>query len=81
MVSASNMKLQEQRMEKILEVCPKKNMKLHPEKMQIGRRVTFGGVTIEACKSDGDAQRRVFMSPSEEKLHDFLDLQTPQSKV
>ena len=81
LVSASNMEMLEQRMEKMLEVCLKKNMKLLPDKMQIGRRATFGRVTIEACKSDGDAQRRVYMSPREEKLQTFLDLQTPQSKV
>ena len=71
----------EQRMEKMLEVCLKKNMKLHPDKLQIGRRVTFGGVTIEACKAEGDAERRVYMSPSEEKLQAFLDLKTPEFKV
>ena len=68
-------------MEKMLQVCFKKNMKLHPDKLQIVRRVTFGGVTIEACKSEGDAQRRVYMSPSEEKLQAFLDLKSPESKV
>ena len=71
----------EQRMEKMLEVCLKKNMKLHPDKLQIGRRVTFGGVTIEACKAEGDAERRVYMSPNEEKLQALLDLKTPESKV
>ena len=75
------MEMLQHRMEKMLEVCLKKNMKLHPDKLQIGRRVTFDGVTIEACKSDGDTQKRVYMSPSEEKLQTFLDLKTPQSKV
>ena len=81
LVSASNMEMLEMRMEKMLEVCLKKNMKLHSDKMQIGRRVTSGRVTIEACKSDGDTHWRVYMSPSEEKLQTFLDLKTPQSKV
>ena len=71
----------EQRMEKMLKVCLKKNMKLHPDKFQIGRRVTFGGVTIEACKARGDDERRVYLSPSEEKFQAFLDLKTPESKV
>ena len=56
-------------------------MKLHPDKLQIGRRVTFGGVIIEASKTEGDNRRRVYMSPSEDKLQTFLDLKTPQSKV
>ena len=41
LLSASNMEMLEQRMEKMLKVCLKKNMKLHPDKIQIGRRVTF----------------------------------------
>ena len=48
-------------MEKILKVCLRKNLKLHPDKLQIGGRVTFGGVTIEACKTEGDNQRRVYI--------------------
>ena len=39
LVSASNMEMLEQRMEKMLQVCLKKNMKLNPDKVQIGRRV------------------------------------------
>ena len=58
-----------------------KKMKLHPDKLQIGGRVNFGGVTIEASKTEGDDQRRVYMSPSEDKLQTFLVLKTPQSKV
>ena len=80
-MTGNNIVALEERMEKILKVCLRKNMKLHPDKLQIGRRVTFGGVTIEACKTDGDNQRRVYMSPSEEKLQTFLELKTPQTKV
>ena len=64
-----------------MQVCLKKNMKLYPDKLRIGRRVTFGGVTIEACKAKGDDKKRVYMSPSDEKLQAFLDLKTPESKV
>ena len=71
----------DQSMEKTLEVCLKKNMKLHPDKLQIGRKVTFGGMIIEAWKAKSDAERRVYMSPSEEKLQAFLDLKTPEFKV
>ena len=72
------MEMLEQRMEKMLQVCLKKNMKLNPDKVQIGRCVDFGGVTIEACKTRGDDQRRIYLSPSEEKLQAFLDLKTPE---
>ena len=70
----------EQRMEKMPQVCLKKNMKLNPDKVQLGRRVEFGGVSIEACKTRGDDQKRVYLSPREEKLQTFLDLKTPESK-
>ena len=49
--------------------------------VEIGRRVDFGGVTIEACKTRGYNQSRVYLSPSEEKLQAFLDLKAPESKV
>ena len=52
LVCANNMRMLEQRKEKMLEVCLKKNMKLHPDTLQIGRKVTFGEVTIEAFKSE-----------------------------
>ena len=81
MVTGNNIGALEERMEKVLKVCLKKNLKLHPDKIQMGRRVTFGGVTIEACKTEGDHQKRIYMSPSEDKLHSFLDLKTPESKV
>ena len=71
MVTGNSIVALEERMEKILKVCLRKNLKLHPDKLQIGRRVTFGGVTIEACKTEGDNQRRIYMSPSEEKLQTF----------
>ena len=68
-------------MEKMLKVCQRKNMKLHPDKKQMGRRVEFGGVSVEASRARGDDQKRVYLSPSEQKLADFLDLKTPESKV
>ena len=37
LVSASNMEMLEQTMEKMLQACLKKNMKLNPDKVQIGR--------------------------------------------
>ena len=64
LVSASSIIMLEQRMEKMLQVCLKKNMKLNPDKVQLGRRVEFGGVSIEACKTRGDAQKRGYLSLS-----------------
>ena len=47
----------EQKMEDVLKVCRKKNMKLSPSKFQCARQVNFGGVTIEALKQKDDTQR------------------------
>ena len=62
-------------------MCLRRNLKLHPEKIQLGRRVEFGGVSVEASRAKGDDQKRVYLSPSEQKLAAFLDLKTPESKV
>ena len=75
------MKTLEKRMKKMLNVCKKKNVKLNPDKLQLGRKVTFGGIDIETCKGVGDTRRTVYLSTSEEKLQAFFDLQTPQSKT
>ena len=59
LVSASSLQMLEQRMEKMLKVCQRKNMKLHPDKIQMGCRVEFGGVSVEASRARGDDQKRV----------------------
>ena len=65
----------------MLQVCLKKNIKLNPDKVKLGRRVEFGGISIQACRTEGDDQKRVYLSPSEEKLQTFLRLKTPETKV
>ena len=67
-------------MDEVLKVCRKKNMKISPSKFQCAKQVTFGGVTIaiEALKQKGDTQRRVYLTPEDEKIQKFLDIQTPK---
>ena len=38
-------------------------------------------MSVEASRAKGDDQKRVYLSPSEQKLSAFLDLKTPESKV
>ena len=64
LVSANNMGMLEERMEKMLKVSLRKNMKLHPDKLQIGRKLTFGGVTIEAWIAEGDTPSILMLDPS-----------------
>ena len=68
-------------MEDVLKVCKKKNMKLSPSKFQCARQFTFGGVTIEALKQKGDTQRRVYLTPEDEKIQNFLDIKSPKTKT
>ena len=56
-------------------------MKLCPDKLQLGRKVTYCGVESEACKQVGDKRTTIYISPSEEKLQAFPDMKTPQLKT
>ena len=55
-------------------------IKLSPSKLQCGRRIRWGGVVIEAVGPLGEGQSNVYISPDEQKVSDFLDIQTPSSK-
>ena len=70
----------EHKMEQVLKVCRKRNMKLSPSKFQCARQVTFGGVNIEALKQRGDTETRVYLTPEDEKIQKFLDIEEPKTK-
>ena len=80
MCSAPTPEQLEQKMEQVLKVCRKKNMKLSPSKFQCARQVTFGGVNIEALKQRGDTETRVYLTPEDEKIQKFLDIEEPRTK-
>ena len=52
-------------------------MKLNRKKFQLGTKIKFGGVTIEDTKQKGDKEKRVYISPAEDKLKEFFDIPTP----
>ena len=60
-------------------VCMKRGIKLSPSKLQCGRRIRWGGVVIEAV-DPLEGKSNVYISPDEQKVSDFLDIQTPSSK-
>lgn len=71
----------EEKMEDALKVYRKRNMKLSPSKFQCARQLTFRGVTIEALKQKGDTERRVYLTPEDEKIQNFLNIQSPKTKT
>ena len=55
-------------------------MKISPSKFQLGSRVTYGGVVLEAARQVEDTKKTVFISPTQEKLDVFLKIPTPSCK-
>ena len=47
----------------------------------MGPVVTYGGTKIEAAKQREDNKTAVYLSPSDEKLKNFLDMKTPTCKT
>ena len=70
----------DERMRRVFMVCRKRGIKLSPSKLQCGRRIRWGGVVIEAVGPLGEGKSNVYISPDEQKVSDFLDIQTPSSK-
>ena len=70
----------EERMRKLLDICRKKNMKLSPKKLQLGKKVIYGGIVLEGTKAQGDPCEGVYISPTTDKLEAFLNISTPTCK-
>ena len=49
----------ETRMKKLLDICRDRNMKISPSMFQIGSRVTYGGVKLEAARQQGNSRKTV----------------------
>ena len=77
---AKDIRQLEARMKKLLDVCRARNMKISPSKFQLGPKVTYGGVVLEATRVVGDARKTVFMTPTDEKLEAFINFPTPSCK-
>ena len=70
----------ETRLRKLLMICRSKNIKLNPSKFSIGHEVTFGGVELKGVKEKGDTTRRVYITPAERRLEEFLAIETSTKK-
>ena len=66
-------------MRRIFSVCRKRGIKLSPSKLQIGRRINWGGVIVESI-GQADGENDVFISADEQKVADFLDIARPTTK-
>ena len=70
----------EERLRILLEICREKNIKLNPEKFQVGHQVQFGGVDLCGRKLPGDKERRVYITPSHTRLEEFFKIETQKCK-
>merc|ERR1712208_78807 len=66
-------------MRKIFTVCQTRGIKLAPSKLQVGRKLKWGGVMVESI-GHRDGRADVLISPEQSKLDEFLNLERPQSK-
>ena len=66
-------------MRRILGVCKDRGIKLAPSKLQVGRRLRWGGVMVESV-GHREGRSDVLISPDQAKLDEFLDLERPKSK-
>ena len=60
----------------LIKVCQRKNIKLLPKKMQVGRSVIFGGTTI----SYDNILDVVNMTPEQSKIEALNSLTVPKNK-
>ena len=60
----------------LIGICKKKNIKLSPKKMQVGRKVTFGGININY----DNILDSVNLTPEEAKLETLQILTVPKNK-
>ena len=66
-------------MRRILGVCQDRGIKLAPSKLQVGRRLRWGGVMVESV-GHREGRSDVLISPDQAKLNEFFDLLRPKCK-
>ena len=52
---------------------------MSPSKLQIGRRIKWGGVIVESV-GESERENDVFISADDQKVEDFLDISRPTTK-
>ena len=66
-------------MRRVFSVCRRRGIKLSPSKLQIGRKIRWGGVIVESIGPvEGDND--VLISPDEIKVAEFLNIAAPSTK-
>ena len=80
LTTRKSMPQMEERLRNLLTLCREKNIKLNPNKFNIGHEVQFGGVDLKGIQKSGDSRRRVYMAPAERRLEEFLAIKPPQHK-
>ena len=63
-------------MRRIFEVCARRGIKLAPSKLQIGRKIRWGGVIVESIGPRG-GRNGVLISPEEAKVAEFINIARP----
>ena len=76
LLSEENFKKLDPIIDRILAICQKRNMKLNPTKFMVGPEVEFGGTHVKYSPSN----KRVQISPSEEKVEELLWKEFPKTK-
>ena len=80
-VLGGGQKLEQLDERKVFMVCRNRGIKLSPSKLQCGRKIKWGGMVVEAVGPVGKGlNSTVYISPGEQKITDFLEIQTPSSK-
>ena len=60
-------------MRRIFGVCARRGIKLAPSKLQIGRKIRWGGVIVESIGPRG-GRNDVLISPEEAKVAEFINI-------
>merc|ERR1712055_662121 len=66
-------------MRRVFSVCSRRGIKLSPSKLQIGRKIRWGGVIVESV-GPVEGNNDVLTSPDEIKVAEFLNIATPTTK-
>ena len=66
-------------MQRVFSVCSRRGIKLSPSKLQIGRKIRWGGVIVESVGTV-EGNNDLLISPDEMKVAEFLNIATPTTK-
>merc|ERR1712081_165840 len=76
LLSEENFKKLDPIIDRTLAICRKRNMKLNPTKFKVGHEVEFGCINVTYSPSN----KRIQISPSEEKVEELHGKEPPKTK-